>query len=479
MLFTSLEFLFLFLPIVLGVYFVLADWAKNYWLLLASLFFYAWGEPKFVLVMLGSIVFNYLAAILIAGVRKQVKRAEFWCKVVLTIAVVANLSVLFVYKYCNFVTDICRSLFPFWQGVIPQTSFILPIGISFFTFQAMSYVIDVYRGIPVQKNPAFIGLYIALFPQLIAGPIVRYTTVCRQIEYRKITFGMFSQGVLRFLYGFNKKMLLANLFAIVADKAFEASDLSVSMAWLGAICYTLQIFFDFSGYSEMAIGLGLMFGFNFPMNFNYPYISKSVTEFWRRWHISLGSWFRDYLYFPLGGSRVKNPVLMVFNLFVVWFATGIWHGANWTFILWGVLYGVLITIEKLTSLPQKMERGAWWRWIYQPFTLLSVVCGWVIFRALTLSDALVYLKTMFGFSGNAWVDNEFLFNFGEIKWILLAGILCSAPVLKKLTQRIAVKHLRCAKVMTIVGYAFQILFFIIGISYLVMNAHNPFIYFNF
>ena len=194
MLFTSLEFLFLFLPIVLGVYFILADWAKNYWLLLASLFFYAWGEPKFVLVMLGSIVFNYLAAMLIAGVRKQVKRAEFWCKVVLTIAVVGNLSVLFVYKYCNFVTEICRSLFPFWQGVIPQTSFILPIGISFFTFQAMSYVIDVYRGIPVQKNPAFIGLYIALFPQLIAGPIVRYTTVCRQIEYRKVTFGMFRKA---------------------------------------------------------------------------------------------------------------------------------------------------------------------------------------------------------------------------------------------------------------------------------------------
>ena len=477
MLFTSLEFLFLFFPIVIGTYFLLAERIKNYWLLAASLFFYAWGEPKFVLVMIASILFNYVAAIIVGHLQKNL--CNRCAKGALTLAILGNCSVLFLYKYCNFITDICRTLFPGWQGIIPQTSFVLPIGISFFTFQAMSYIIDVYRGVPAQKNPAFLGLYIALFPQLIAGPIVRYTTIRRQIEYRKVTFGMFSQGVLRFLYGFNKKMLLANLFAIVADKAFEMEGLSVSMAWLGAICYTLQIYFDFSGYSEMAIGLGLMFGFNFPMNFNYPYIAKSATEFWRRWHISLGSWFRDYLYFPLGGSRVKNKVRLSFNLFLTWFTTGIWHGANWTFIVWGALYGVMITAEKWFSVPQKLESGVWWRGLYRGVTLLAVVCGWVIFRAENLTAAGDYLKIMAGGSAVAWIDDAFYFHFNEIKWVLLVGILCSIPLFKTLTQRLAQRQIRLAKALTTLGYAVQLLLFLIGVSYLIMNAHNPFIYFNF
>ena len=317
MLFTSIEFLFLFLPVVLAGYFLLPfRWGlKNLWLLAASILFYAWGEPSFVVVMLGSIAF---VALLVAAVSTRKGLA----KTALAVAIAGNLAVIGLWKYANFVTATLRGWFPSLQGAIPQTSFVLPIGISFFTFQAMSYVVDVFRGsVRVQRNPLKLALYIALFPQLIAGPIVRYSTVCEQIESRHTTLDMFTRGVLRFLYGFNKKMLLANLFAAVADKAFGMSDPGCGMAWLGAIAYTLQIFFDFSGYSDMAIGLGLVFGFRFLENFDYPYISKTVTEFWRRWHMSLGSWFRDYVYFPLGGSRVGKARL-VLNLAIVWTLTG-------------------------------------------------------------------------------------------------------------------------------------------------------------
>ena len=321
MLFTSLEFLLFFFPVTLGVYFLLprGGGARNYWLLLASLFFYAWGEPTFVLVMICSILLNYFMALHI----EELKAGSRGRKGLLTLTVLLNLGILFIFKYMNFATRNLRAVFPMLQSIVPQTNFVLPIGISFFTFQALSYVIDVYRGIPAQKNPGYLGLYISLFPQLIAGPIVRYTTIMDQMERREITWDSFSDGMLRFLYGFNKKMLLSNLLAEVADAAFGVGELSVAMAWLGAIAYTLQIYFDFSGYSEMAIGLGRMFGFRFLENFNYPYISKTVTEFWRRWHISLGSWFRDYVYFPLGGSRVKSRIRLVFNLAVVWLATGI------------------------------------------------------------------------------------------------------------------------------------------------------------
>ncbi len=486
MLFTSLEFLFLFFPIVLGVYFVLNEKARNYWLLLASLFFYAWGEPKFVMVMIASILFNYVLAFLIhafRGTRGGWSRSrQLIAKVLLGVTVLGNCSLLFAYKYLNFVTGILREWVPSWQGVIPQTSILLPIGISFFTFQAMSYVIDVYRGVPVQKNPFYLGLYIALFPQLIAGPIVRYTTVQHQIEHRQTTLGMFAQGVLRFLYGFNKKMLLANLFAVVADKAFNvsgAADVSIAMAWLGAICYTLQIYFDFSGYSEMAIGLGLMFGFNLPANFNYPYIAKTSTEFWRRWHISLGTWFRDYVYFPLGGSRVKNKFRLGFNLFVTWFVTGIWHGANWTFMVWGALYGTLITMEKFLSIPQKIEKKLSLRLFYQPLTMLAVILGWVVFRSENLTFAISYIKKMFFWTDCPWLTDTTIFEFGNIIVLLLVGILCSTPILKVMTKRLAVRSLQVAKISTIAGYAIQFLLFLVSVSFLVMNAHNPFIYFNF
>ena len=306
MLFTSLEFLCAFLPLVLLVNFLLPKAVRNYWLLIASLFFYAWGEPSFVLFMLISIVFNYIMALLISRCSAEGKRIGR--KTGMAVTVLGNLGLLFVYKYMNFFTGTVRGLFPQLHDVIPQTEFLLPIGISFFTFQAMSYVIDVYRGTQVQKNPANLGMYISFFPQLIAGPIVRYTTVEEQIRHRVITVDSFCEGVRRFIIGFNKKMLLANVLGEAADAVFAMSGMSTLTAWVGIACYTLQIFYDFAGYSDMAIGLGKMFGFNFLENFDYPYCSGSITEFWRRWHISLGSWFRDYVYFPLGGSRVKSKL---------------------------------------------------------------------------------------------------------------------------------------------------------------------------
>ena len=477
MLFTSLEFLLFFFPITLGVYFFLprrGGW-RNYWLLLASLFFYAWGEPAFVLIMICSIIFNYFAA-------QHIEEMEIESRVrkgFLILTILINLGILFIFKYMNFVSRNLRAALPMFQNSIPQTSFVLPIGISFFTFQALSYVIDVYRGTPAQKNPGYLGLYISLFPQLIAGPIVRYTTIMDQIEQREITLDSFSDGMMRFLYGFNKKMLLSNLLAVVSDTAFGAGELSVAMAWLGAIAYSLQIYFDFSGYSEMAIGLGQMFGFRFLENFNYPYISKNVTEFWRRWHISLGSWFRDYVYFPLGGSRVKSKVRLIFNLTVVWLATGVWHGASWNFVVWGVLHGTVIILEKVFDLPRNISKKESIAVCYRGFTLLVVVLGWVLFRAEGLLNGLTYWKTMLGLHGSALTDDTFWFYLREYGVILAAGLFCSTPLLRICGEKLQVVSEKLEKLWDRGSEVIQLVLFIVGISFLIMNAHNPFIYFNF
>lgn len=468
MLFTSIEFLFLFLPAALAGYYLLPfRWnLKNYFLLAASLGFYAWGEPKFVFAMLASIVFNYVAALALEALRGRGRLCA--AKWILAASVAGNLSVIGVWKYANFVTATLREWFPSWQGAVPQTSFLLPIGISFFTFQALSYVIDVHRGMKAQRNPFLLALYIALFPQLIAGPIVRYSTVAEQIGRRKTSWDQFARGVFRFVVGFNKKMLLANVLAEGADAAFAAGGAtSAAFAWFGATCYTLQIYFDFSGYSDMAIGLGRMFGFEFLENFNYPYISKTVTEFWRRWHISLGSWFRDYVYFPLGGSRVAGPRL-VLNLAVVWFLTGVWHGANWTFILWGSLYGVAIAAEKLTGWAKRVEASRWLGAMTLPPTLFLVVLGWVLFRSDTLAGAGRYLGAMFG-AGVPLVDSPAVFWSRELVVPFAAAVVGATPVFRRVTNPAAV----CA------GYAAQFAFFVVGISCLVMRTHNPFIYFNF
>ena len=475
MLFTSLEFLLFFFPVALGVYLFLPHRARNYWLFFVSLVFYAWGEPIFVLVMLFSIICNYFAALHI----EELEIGSLLKKSFLALVICINLGILFVFKYMNFLTENLRAWFPTLQNNIQQTNIVLPIGISFFTFQAISYVIDVYRGTPAQKNICYLGLYIAFFPQLIAGPIVRYTTIMDQMEQRKITRTSFTEGMSRFLYGFNKKILLANLLAVIADEAFGLKNLSVGMAWLGAICYSLQIYFDFSGYSEMAIGLGKMFGFDFLENFNYPYISKTITEFWRRWHISLGSWFRDYVYFPLGGSRVKSKARLIFNLAVVWLATGAWHGANWSFIAWGLLHGLMVILEKLFFIPQKLSQRRGLSIIYQIFVLQLVIFGWILFRAEGFGDGFVYIKSMFGLNGNTLADDTFRFNVQEYGVILLAGIICATPVFRLAENKLRFVSGKMEALCNNSASVIQFILFLISISFLVMNTHNPFIYFNF
>ena len=475
MLFPSLEFLFVFFPVTLCGYFILPRRARNYWLLAASLFFYAWGEPVFLLALIASILFNYFAALFLA----RIEPGRAARKLIVALAVFVNVGFLFALKYLNFLRDLLSPVLPWAGNLFGGARIVMPIGISFFTFQALSYVIDVYRGVPVQRNLAYLGLYISFFPQLIAGPIVRYTTVAEQIEERTITLDSFSRGMLRFLRGFSKKVLLANTLAVVADRAFGASELSVAMAWLGIVSYTLQIFFDFGGYSEMAIGLGQMFGFTFLENFNYPYISKTITEFWRRWHISLGTWFRDYLYFPLGGSRVKSRARLIFNLLVVWCATGMWHGASWNFILWGLLYGAIIIIEKLTALPRRLPGHRAPAALYQVFTLLMVMLGWVLFRAETLPAAGAYLRTMFGLSGAPLTDGSFRLYLHDYVAFLIAGILCSTPLFAKIRGAVAGRGPRAEAACDVVSCLVQIALFLIGVSYIVIQAHNPFIYFNF
>lgn len=483
MLFASLEFLFLFLPIVLAVNFILPKKARNYWLMLASLFFYAWGEPKFLFIMILSILFNYFSALKITELRDGGKEAA--CKFTLIYTVIANILLLVVYKYLNFMTSCLFSYIPAASKWITQTSYILPIGISFFTFQAMSYVVDVYRGVKVQKNFGYLALYISMFPQLIAGPIVRYNTVNEQIEDRTVTVDMFAEGVLRFLRGFNKKVLLSNVLAIVADASWDMSDRTIIMAWFGALCYSLQIYFDFSGYSDMAIGLGKMLGFSYLENFNYPYISATISEFWRRWHISLSTWFRDYVYFPLGGSRVDTKRRLVFNLCAVWILTGIWHGANWTFIAWGCLYAFFICVEKLAGIEKLTAGHKLFRAGYCLFTLFVVMMLWVLFRSENLHTAWNYMGSMFGWQGNRFYNDITGFYIREYNTIFCAAVLCSFPlfkVIRKKLEHLAVLYKNtvfCQEFMMGISCSGQFLLFIVSISYLVISAHNPFIYFNF
>ncbi len=464
MLFSSLEFLFLFLPTVLVGYYLLPRrfGCDNLWLLLASLVFYAWGEPTFVFVMVASIVFNWLVALAVARFAGHwLGTVAFWT------GVAGNLELLGAFKYLNFLTETIRSFFPWLVGVVPQTSILLPIGISFFTFQSLSYLIDVRRGESAQRNPLSLALYIALFPQLIAGPIVRYSDIRRQLSDRRTTPDAFASGVVRFVVGLNKKVLLANVLAEAADAMFADSGPSVLGAWLGAVAYTFQIYFDFSGYSDMAIGLGRMFGFSFRENFDHPYASCSVTEFWRRWHMSLGSWFKDYVYIPLGGSRVGR-MRFLGNLAVVWLLTGLWHGANWTFILWGGLYGIALMVEKAAGWPKKVDSGSW-RCMGHLVTLLLVVLGWVLFRSESVSAAWGFISAMFGFgAAGLWIGPD-VFWCREVAVFLVVAALCSVPPPAWLRRGFFVKF----------GLAAQFALLVVSVSALVMKSHNPFIYFNF
>jgi len=456
MVFSSAECLFLFLPCVLLVYynpFFRGRRFRNVFLLLASLLFYAWGEPVRVLLLLLSIAVNWWFGLRVEGERPH-RRG------LLAASVIFNLAGLFVFKYLGFV---CRNLALLGLNV-PQVKLALPIGISFYTFQAMSYVIDVYRKkSPAQRSMLDVGLYISFFPQLIAGPIVRYETVALEIHGRKESWEDFCEGVPRFIVGLGKKAILANNMAILADAAFSSANLSAPMAWLGAAAYALQIYFDFSGYSDMAIGLGRMFGFHFLENFRRPYLASSITDFWRRWHISLSTWFRDYVYIPLGGNRV-SPRRHLFNLFVVWLLTGVWHGANWTFILWGLGYFLLLMAEKYGHIDEKL--GIFRR----PYTLLCVLLLWVLFRADSLGAAGRYFAAMF--SGGRGSCDDFLYYFGNMKAYLAVAAACCLP-LDTLWKRVP------ERIRDGLEAAGTIALLLLTLTYVVSSTYNPFIYFNF
>ena len=471
MTFSSLLFLFSFLPTVLILYYILKDKFKNYILLLASLFFYAWGEPVYIYLMILSILINYVFGIKVSSEDRNKKR--FW----FVLSVVTNIGILIIFKYTNFFVDSMNLLIG-TNIYIPKIA--LPLGISFFTFQTMSYVIDVYKNEgKVQKNILNLALYISLFPQLVAGPIVRYQTVDNQISKRNHSIEKFAEGVNRFVIGLGKKVIFSNQLGIVADGIFstQIAGISVLEGWLGIICYTLQIYFDFSGYSDMAIGLGKMFGFDFLENFNYPYVSQSVSEFWRRWHISLGSWFRDYVYIPLGGNRV-NILKQYRNLFVVWFLTGIWHGANLTFIVWGLYFGAFIALEK-ALLQRLLNRVP--RFFRHVYLILIVIIGWIFFRSENLNQAIDFIKVLFGIGSNEIINSAFLIYINDSWLIIVLGILLSTTALKKILGFIKSNGDRLLEnsiVYLLHGTSLTVLMFII-VLFLVNSTYNPFLYFRF
>ena len=469
MVFSSLIFTFYFLPVVLLLYYLAKDSYRNYILLAASLCFYAYGEPKFVFIMVFSVALNYGIALLIDRYRSHAKGLMIF-------DVVLNVGILFFYKYLNFAVSVTNSLFGTGFRALSVT---LPIGISFFTFQALSYVIDVYqKTVKVQRNPLYVALYISFFPQLIAGPIVRYHDIEEQITNRCTDVVIFGQGVKRFLLGFCKKVILANNLALVAEDVFGMQFTTVNplILWLGSICYSLQIYYDFSGYSDMAIGLGKMFGFSFAENFNYPYISRTVTEFWRRWHISLSQWFRDYVYIPLGGSR-GTTVENIRNMLVVWLLTGIWHGANFTFIFWGLAYFVLLVFEKYLLKPAE-RKSCILRIFWQIATLLFVNWGWVIFNSPSLKSGLRYCLSMLGVYVHQFTwDAAMQAYLREYGVYLFLGLLFSAPVMRVLEKKIG--STRVASIQNILQPILYGIVFLWAVSFLILGAHNPFIYFNF
>ena len=463
MVFSSTVFLFLFLPGLILLYFLpfrnSKKW-KNAVLLVFSIMFYAWGEPLFVWVMLAYILLNWFLVLMM-------DRSELHRKAWLTIAIAFDVLLIGIFKYASFLSENLALLTGNDRLIV---NIVLPIGISFFTFQLMSYVFDVYyKKASVQENPLHVALYISLFPQLIAGPIVRYQQIENEIIVRHESFSEFWEGMKRFIYGLAKKVLIANFVAQVADNAFDNFSVqtpSILFAWLGAIAYTLQIYFDFSGYSDMAIGLGRIFGFHFLENFNYPYIAGSVTDFWRRWHISLSTWFRDYVYIPLGGNRVEKA-RWILNLFVVWLLTGIWHGANWTFVLWGLLYFVVLLFEKLTGIDRKNNV------LTHFWTLLIIVIAWVFFRSVDLPSGWNYLSIMFGFRASAFFGSDFIHALESTWCVLIIAFVGATPLVAECFSRLRKRGL------TWIENSWLILIFCLSLLEVVSSNYNPFIYFNF
>ena len=482
MVFSSMVFLCGFLPLVLIIYYLCPGRFRNFFLLIVSLFFYAWGEPKYISIMIFSTVFDYCNGRMMEYLEK--KGSMKGRKAVLVLSVVINLGIMCFFKYTDFILE---SINQFTGSGLELLELALPIGISFYTFQTLSYTIDVYRHkVPVQKNIINFGMYVSLFPQLIAGPIVRYCDVEKQIKDRKVRGQECALGMQRFLIGLGKKVILANQIGLLWSEisSLQPEELTVSAAWLGAIAYTFQIYFDFSGYSDMAIGLGKMFGFHFPENFQYPYQSQSITEFWRRWHITLGTWFREYLYIPLGGNR-KGIIRHIFNMLVVWFLTGLWHGAGWNFILWGLYFFVILLIEKLFLLKEMENWHKIWKHLYSG---VLIVIGWAIFACDNMELLMRYMKTMFGV-GAEWSNDIAVYYWCGYGLFLVVLSLASLELPKKaatqLCRKLAVKSKKAEPAIIeekltfglLAVYTFIIL--LLCVAFLVSGSYNPFLYFRF
>lgn len=469
MIFSSIIFIFMFLPIALLVYYLSPKKLRNFVLFILSIIFYAWGEPIYVVLILVSIVFDYLCALIIGKYRTKNK---VMAKATFLFMVLGNIGVLGFFKYLEFIINNINVLFGVSWSVEKLP---LPIGISFYTFQIISYAADVYLGkIKAEKNIINFGAFVTMFPQLASGPIMKFGEIGEQLKSRKETIDNFTDGIERFIIGLGKKVLIANNIGAIwtVIKATEIGELSVVSAWLGIIAFTLQIYFDFSGYSDMAIGVGKMMGFELIENFRYPYLSTSVSEFWRRWHISLGRWFKDYIYIPLGGNRVSK-LKQVRNLFVVWFVTGLWHGASWNFIFWGVYFGVFVFLEKvfLGNILKKTPKV-----ISNLYTMLVVIVGWVFFDIYKFGEAISYIKVMFGIGDNSFIDNAAIYYMYTNAILLILAIVCATPIIKCVIEKIKKKQSVLGSVIMGICYI-GILF--LSTSYLVNQSFSPFLYFKF
>lgn len=463
MLFTSISFLYYFLPIVIILYFIVPKKFKNFILFLSSIFFYFCGEPIYTFLMIGEIFIAYVGARYLEKHRK---------KSILVSLLAIHIGALGLFKYSDFTINNINQIF---GSKIPLLKLALPIGISFYTFQIISYVVDVYRGkVKAQKSFLKLATYVSLFPQLIAGPIVRYETIEKELDNRTSNFENFAYGVRRFVIGLGKKVLIANMLGELCDVFSTTNEKSVLFYWIFAISYSLQIYFDFSAYSDMAIGLGRMFGFHFLENFNYPYISKSITEFWRRWHMSLSSWFRDYVYIPLGGNR-KETIILVRNIFIVWALTGIWHGANWTFVIWGLMYGIMLIIEKLllTKHLEKMPSI-----LQRIYVLFTVMISFIIFNANSIGEAWNNIIGLFGANGESLINASTVYYLKSYLVVLVIAIIGSTPLLKNIIEKLKTKT-NANKIINLLEPIAMASIFTIVTAYLVDNSYNPFLYFRF
>lgn len=465
MLFTSISFLYYFLPALIIIYFITPKKYKNIILLIASLLFYFYGEPKYVFLMIAEIIIAYIGAILIDKYKNQSKN-------ILITTLFIHVFLLIIFKYTDFIIQTINDIS---NANIKLLNIALPIGISFYTFQIISYIIDVYNGkVNVQKNIIKLATYVSLFPQLVAGPIVRYQTVEKELDDRVHSFNNFAYGIRRFTIGLAKKVLIANALGELCSKAFLADEKTIVFFWIFGISYMLQLYFDFSAYSDMAIGLGRIFGFHFPENFNYPYISKSITEFWRRWHISLSTWFKDYVYISLGGNR-EGKYKQIRNILIVWLLTGIWHGANWTFLIWGLLFGIILIIEKIW-LNKFMEKLP--SFIRRIYVLFIVMILFIIFNSDNMSVALTNIKGLFGMNGEAFVNDYTLHYLKSYLPVLIIALLGSTPFIKILIDKLR-KNKYVNNIINILEPILIVVILVVVTSYLIDNSYNPFLYFRF